>query len=205
MVNGRRERGTAILEAGVWLTMLLPVSLLGVSVVATVHDQNVLRVVPEAVLREARVPPLRWVPNEYANAYEVDLAELRNVVSVISRKALGEAQQGVFKAGNISSKACFWIFSVNPRTGRLESPISSECDARGSLGAELSLDGELRQEVSTSVGIPLESAGSIGGFVNRLVVTGVVVGGELPDLFDGTSASQVSFGAVSCARQEITL
>lgn len=205
MVARRSQRGTAILEAGVWLTILLPVALLGASVVAAVHDQNVLQVVPEAVLREAQIAPLRWIPNGHGGQYEVAVAELRNVVSTLSRNALAEAQGGVFKARYLSSKACFWIFSVHSSNGKLESPISHECDARGPLGWELSVDNLVNRELSTILGIPRDRAGGSAGFINRVVVAGVVVGGELPDLLDAASATRVSFGAVSFPRQEITL
>jgi hypothetical protein len=205
MAIRRSERGSAILEAGVWMTMLLPVTLLSVSVVATVHDQNVLQVVPDAVLREVRIPPLRWIPNGHGGHYDVEVAELRDVVSTLSRNALAEAQGEVFKARHLSSKACFWIFSVHSSTGKLESPISHECDARGPLGSELSVDNLVHRELSTSLGIPRDRAGSTSGFVNRVVVAGVVVGGEVPELLDAASATRVSYGAVSFPRQEITL
>jgi hypothetical protein len=201
----RTELGTAIIEAAVWLTMLLPVALLGLWVVATVHDQNVLRVVPDATLREVRVAPIRWKPNGHGGGYEVDVDELRNAVSTISRNALAEAQQGVVKATNLSSRACFWIYSVNVRNGELESPIRTECDARGPFGTELSVEGYVTRAIATVTGIPRDALAGATGFVDRVVVTGVVVGGELPSLRDGTSPNRVSFGAVSCSRQEIAL
>ena len=205
MVERRSEKGIAILEAGIWLTMLLPIALIGVSVATTVHDQNVMQVIPDAVLREARVTPLRWSPNGYGGRYDPDLAELRNVVGTLSRAALLEARRDVFKAQKLSARACFWIYSVNTSTGKLESPISTECDVRGPLGTELSVGTDIAKELSNSLGIPRDQTGSTARFVDRVVVAGVVVGGELPSLLDATSFQRVSFGSVSFPRQEITL
>jgi hypothetical protein len=185
--------------------MLLPVALLGVSVVAAVHDQNVLQVVPEAVLREAQIAPLRWIPSGHGGQYEVAVAQLRDVVSKLSRTALEEAQGGVLKARQLSSKACFWIFSVHSSNGKVESPISHECDARGPFGSELSVDSLVNRELPTGLGIPRDRVGGAAGFINRVVVAGVVVGGEVPDLLGVSASTRVSFGAVSFPRQEISL
>ena len=205
MVGRSSEAGTAILEAGVWLTMLLPVALLGVSVAGAVHDESVLRVVPEAVLRETRVPPLRWSPNGHGGSYDPDVAELRSVLSTLSRAAVLEAQRDVFKVQNLSSRACFWIYSVNVSTGKLETPISTECDVLGPLGRELAAETYVRRDVLMSLGISRDQTGVGAKFVDRIVVAGVVVAGELPDLLGATSARRVSFGSASFPRQEITL
>jgi hypothetical protein len=181
---------------------LLPVSLVGISVVALVHDRHHLSGVPSAVLRESQASGLRWVPEGDGGHFEPDLVQLRVHLSEISRHAVDEAAQGVFKADSISAKACFWIFSVNTRNGALETPIWSECDARGPSGGGLSLGDDLARERAKAQGISL---GESDGYVDRVVVTGVVVSAETRHMLDPRVVYHFSKGAIAFARQEVVL
>lgn len=197
--------GMALLEGACWLAVLLPVALVGVSVVASVHDRNALQVIPDAALREVFSEGVRWVPDGLGGRYEANVPELRQALASLSLLGVSEAAQGVFKAQNISAKACFWIYSVDSSNGNLEAPISSECDARGPLGPELSLTWYIEQEVARCSGIQLREEGSAARFVDRIVIMGLVVGGDSPDLLDTTTSRRIEFGAVSYPRQEIAL
>lgn len=196
------ERGVGLFEAALWLMALLPVSLVGISVVALVHDRNHLSGVPSAVLRESPASGVRWVPEGDGGGFEPDLTHLRVHLSEVSRRAVDEAARGLCKADLVSAKACFWIFSVNVRNGALETPIWSECDARGPLAAGLSLADELAYERERAHGI---SVGERDGYVDRVVVTGVVVAAEARHLLDPRVAYHFSKGAIAFARQEVVL
>ena len=194
------ERGVGIYEAAVWLVALLPIGLVGISIVAMIHDRNHLSGVPSAVLRESSIAGLRWVPDGTGGRFEADVAQLRAQVASVARRAVSEAEGGMLKAEVVSAKACFWIFSVNPSTGKLEAPIWSECDVRGPLGAELSMVEELERGQRITHGIAVG-----GGFVERLVVAGVVVAAQTNSLLDPARPYRFSKGAITFARQEVVL
>jgi hypothetical protein len=197
-----RERGMGIYEAAIWLVVLLPVALVGASLVSIVHDLNHISGVPAAVLRESPARGLRWYPDGTGGHVEADLEELRVHVSRVSQRAVAETESGLLKADLVSAKACFWVFSVNASNGNLESPIWSECDARGPLGSELSLASELAYERDRARGI---SVGDNEGFADKVVVTGVIVGAEARHVLDARVAYHLSKGAIAFARQELVL
>jgi len=196
------QRGVGLLEAAVWLVVLLPVCAVAVSVAAVVHDQSHISGVPAAVLRESAVAGLRWIPDGWGGRFEPNVPGLRAHVTQIARQAVAETRQGLLKADSVSAKACFWIFSVDSSTGSLESSIWSECDSRGPLGNRLSLTEDLEFERAKARGIP---NGESGAFVERVVVTGVVVAAETSALLDPRGSFQVSKGAIAFARQEVEL
>jgi len=194
------ERGVGLYEAAVWLIALLPIALVGTSIVAMIHDQSHLSGVPQAVLRESSITGLRWMPDGAGGRFEADLGKLRAEVAMVGRRALSEAQAGMLKGGAVSAKACFWIFSVHPSTGKLETPIWSECDVRGPLGAELSLVEEIERERTVTRGIVVGEQ-----FIERVVVAGVVVAAQSERLLDPNRPYRFSKGAIVFARQEVEL
>jgi len=194
------ERGVGLYEAAIWLVALLPVALVGLSSVAMIHDRNHLAGVPSAVLRESSIAGLRWVPDGAGGRFEADVGQLRAQVATVARRAVSEAEGGMLKAGVVSAKACFWIFSVNTSTGKLETPIWSECDVRGALGAELSMVEELEREQGITHGIAFGE-----GFVERVVVAGVVVAAQADRLLDPNRPYRFSKAAITFARQEVVL
>lgn len=203
--DAKDVRGMALLESAVWLVAILPVMLAAVSVAASVHDQNVFQVAPEAALREVNAQGMRWVPQGTAGRYDPNLEALRLAVAKVSEAGLQEVSSEAFKAKNVSAKACFWIYLVNSSTGRLESPIHEECDSRGPLGGELSLTPYVTKEVARGGGIPLGPEFGANRFVDRVVLVGVAVGGDLPAPLSLSATERVQFGAISIPRQEVTL
>ena len=196
------EKGMCLLEAALWLVAMFPVGLAGLSVMALVNDLTVISHIPHAVLRDLSVSGLRWVPDGKRGRFEADLTSLRIDIKRIARRAVDEADRGLLKAGPASSKACFWIFSVNSSTGALESPIQAECDAQGPLGEGLLFTDYIQHEVSRAQGIPL---GSGNGFADRVVATGVVVGADAWRFSEPGSRYQITRAAISFARQEVML
>lgn len=196
------ERGMGLLEGALWIVALVPVAVTGLSAMASVHDLNVISRVPHDVLREVSVSGLRWMPDGNNGRFEADITSLRREIAGIAEQALAETERGVIQASPIASKACFWIFSVNSSTGRLESPIWSECDTRGSTSGELSLTVSLEAEQVSAQGISL---GHGKGFADRVVVTGVAVGTDMWRPLEPGRRYHVSRAAISFARQEVML
>lgn len=204
-MSKRSERGIALFEGSLWLAALLPLGLVCASVGAVVHDQAALRVAPEAALREISGGSLRWISDGFGGRYEADLPELRAIVARVSENALHGAQKDTFKTENISTKACFWIFSVNSSNGKLISPIHSECDGRGPRSRDISLEDYVSEEKPKRLGVPRGDSGQWAGYVDRVVLLGVAVVGDLPNLLEPSSTYRISYGAISYPRQEISL
>ncbi len=196
------ERGIGVFEASIWLVAVLPLVLMGGSMFALIHDQGHLVGVPVAVLREARFPGMRWVPDGAGGRFEVDVDGLRDQVVTVAQRAVAEAEQGILRADSVSAKACVWIFSVDARTGSLKTPIWSECDAQGPMGSELSLTADLDREREVSRGIMFAEG---EGFVERVVVAGVVVAAQTARLLGPGLTYRFSNGAITFARQEVVL
>lgn len=196
------ERGVGLYEAALWLVALLPVALVAVSVVALIHDQGHLSGVPAAVLRESPLRGLRWVPDGVTGRFEADSARLRTQIAMVALNAVMEARQGMLKADSVSAKACFWVFSVNSSTGRLETPIWSECEAQGPFGGDLSMTADLEREQGTFRGIAVSEG---KGFVERVIVAGVIVAAQTGHLLDPRSTYMLSKGAIAFPRQEVEL
>lgn len=198
----RTERGMGLLEGALWIVALVPLALTGLSAMASVHDLNVIARVPHDVLREFSVSGLRWMPDGNKGRFEADITSLRREIMRIAERAIAEVERGVIRAGPVASKACFWIFSVNSSTGKLESPIWSECDTRGPTGGELSLTAHLEE---VRVGAQGVSLGRGEGFADRVVVTGVAVGADMWRPLEPRRRYQISRAAISFARQEVML
>ena len=200
-----RVGGFAAFEGAVWLMVLFPALLVSGSLLGTIHDQNILQSLPETVLRETYTEGVRWSPGRAGNVYEVPRAEMRKVVASVSQAAMREAEASVFKVKNVSTRACYWIFSVNPSNGRLNTPISTECDSQGVLGGSLSLQRYLDREKVVGRGVDISDSPEQASFAERVALVGLVVGGEFPTIAPGSPLQRMEFGAVIVARQEITL
>lgn len=200
-----REGGFAALEGAIWLMALLPAVLVSGSLLGTVHDQNVLQNIPDAVLRETYTDGVRWTTGRGGDSYEVSRDYMRRVAASVSQAAMREAERSVFKVGNISAQACFWIFSVNPSNGRLNLPISTECEFQGPIGRSLSLQRYLDRERVVGRGVDVSDSPDAPRFAERVALVGLVVGGEFARIGLEAPLQRMEFGAVIVARQEITL
>jgi len=54
------QHGIAMIETAAWMVVLLPICLCAASLGGLMHDQNVLRSIPELVVRQTEVEGLVW-------------------------------------------------------------------------------------------------------------------------------------------------
>jgi hypothetical protein len=200
------NRGIAFVEAAMWLSVTMPVAFLGAGLVGMVHDQSLLQGVPASVLREVEVPGGQWSPtNGTLATISFDTVRLAQSVQTLVAAAFQEASAGVLRADKISAKGCFWIFSVNKRTGSLETPISTGCSSQGPLAGAISLAEPLRREVQEGRGLLLGALGGSSAYGDRVALVGVGVAGEFPGAFTSDQPVQIVWGEVSYPRQEVGL
>lgn len=202
----RRMRGVAFVETAIWIAVVLPVGLVGAGLVGLIHDQNVLMGIPSSVMREGDIPGGAWsLRGDGVSEVTFDTTALARTLHDMAMRARAEATHGVLRTEKVSSKACYWIFSVNTRTGSLENPISSECRSQGPEGGGLSFEDLLRRERGDGRGILLGSKGGDGAYADRVALVGVGIRGDFPGVLSSAPLARIEWGEVSYPRQEVGL
>lgn len=199
-----RERGVAFIEAAMWLLITLPLALGIVSVLGEMYDHNVVSKIPASVLRESCVEGMRF-DGESGDSVIARHEALGHLVSELTSRGVLEAEGAVFHATNISAKACYVVYRVDTSTGYPSGSIQDGCDLKGPLAGRLTLNISRMSGASGKVGIPLMRSGATSGYFDRIVMVGVVVGGEVPNLLSPSTPKIFEFSALSVPRQEITL
>jgi hypothetical protein len=202
--GSRTSKGMAVLESALWIVVSLPLMLKGLSLIAILHDQNVLQGVPQASLREIFTEGMRWEPTSRGDQYLVSVENLRDALVTLTQSSLRESMDGVFKATGVSSKACFWVYSVNKFSGVLEGQLAAECDARGPGATNLSLVRYIEEETARHRGIGSRNGANGNIYLEKVVLIGLAVGAEIDDPLSGLPF-HLEAGAISIPRQEIVL
>jgi hypothetical protein len=206
MTSYHSVRGMAFVEAAMWLSVTVPVAFLGAGLIGMVNDQNLLQRVPASVLREIDAPPARWSLGSGAfNKVTFDAPRLAQAVESAVSAAFQEASAGVLRAERVSARGCYWIFSVNTRTGSLETPISTECRSLGPLGGAISLSDPLQREIQEGRGRVLGSLDGGGAYVDRVALLGVGSVGSFPGVFTYDQPVRIEWSDVAYPRQEVGL
>lgn len=198
------EKGVAFIEAAMWLLIALPLMLGIVSVLGEIYDQSVVSKIPANLLRESYVEGMRF-DVESGDGLVAQYEELGRVVAALTAKGVADGEGAVFHATKISAKACYVVYRVDPSSGHLGGTIQYGCDLRGPLAGRLTLNIHHISETSGKLGIPLLRNGATSGYFDRMVMVGVVIGGEVPDLLAPSKPRLLEFSALSVPRQEITL
>lgn len=202
----RSERGLAVLEAAAWLTVLLPCAVLGASLCLQLYDERTMAVIPEAVLREASLPSLRWISDGADGGFGLDTGELRASAAQLVAAASQEAFASVVHTTDISARACCWIFRVDEATGVAASLESQECVSTGSMQLAAELDAAFSRTAVPRVGAPADGAAEgDAGFVGRALVVGLAVGGVFSPPVAALPESEIAQVHIAYPRQEITL
>lgn len=204
-MEGMRERGVAALEAAAWLTALLPCAVLGATVCMKAHDQRVLGVIPEAAIREAAVPALRWSSDGNTGSFAIDPLTVRSMAESLALSARREAEASVLRMSQISVRACGWVYRVDTQTGALGALERQECAALGSLPLAAELLGARQSALEGRPGIRLGSPGEAPIFADRVLVVGVAVGGGFPSLGGALGDGAITAASAGFPRSEVSL
>ena len=201
---GIRERhhGIATIETAAWLVVLLPVSLFAASLGGLMHDQNVLRSIPESVIRQTEVGGLVWQGD---GRWLVDTEGVVAALSEMLEGAMKVGADGVLHATNVSGKACAWVYLIDSDTGQLRGELDRFCDARGPLGWSLDLNSYGSPVAGQRLGIPIRSTSATYRYIDRIVVIGLTIGAETTDLVSPYKKRRLEFGAISVPQQEVAL
>ncbi len=199
----RGQRGVAVLEAAAWLAVILPVAVLGASLCLQLYNQRTAAVIPEAVLREARSPALRWASNGEQGEFSIKNPEMRGTASALAAAALQEARTSLVSVKDLSVRACCWALTIDQQSGAVLGVEAEECVSNGALTVTSVLDAALSHATMTRIGVPLEvEDGSEPQFIGRALVFGVAVGAR----FIGPGmATTILQAHISYPRQEVSL
>lgn len=201
-----RQSGFVAMEAAVWCLLCLPLGLLGVSMYALAHDENVVQMVPESLMRETSGRVMTWRSDGDQGFFDVDQGRLVRIVEGLRDRGAVALQQASFKLGDISVRACYWVYDVDAGTGAVvDAPVLSDCRSQGPLGEELSLDIPRGNRIRRGVGKPIVSGGAVVEFVPRVVLVGVAVGGRYQGLAEYLRDETVQHGAVWVPREDVVL
>jgi len=206
MMLGGRQSGFAAIEAAVWCLMLLPLGLFGVSMYALAYDENIVQMLPESLMRETVGRVITWRSNGDQGVYEVNQARLVKIIEGLGDRGVAALQQASFKLGDLSSRACYWVYDVEPNTGTVSDfPVMSECYIRGALGAQLSLEAVRINRIRRGVAKPITLGNQVVEFVSKVVLVGVALGGRYQGLAEYLRDETVQHGAVWVPREDVVL
>lgn len=199
------QHGIAMIETAAWLVVLLPICLCAASLGGLMHDQNVLRSIPELVVRQTEVEGLVWQGGAGGAQWSVDGEEVSVALSTMLDGAVKVGSEGVLHATNVSGKACAWVYSIDPDSGRVRGELERFCDARGPFGWALDLNSFGFSVAGQRLGIPVRSTSATYRYIDRIVVIGLTIGAETADLVSPRKIRRLEFGAISVPQQEVAL
>lgn len=206
MSGYRRQRGFVALETAAWCLVCLPLGLLAVAMYALAHDENVVQMLPESLMRETSGRVMTWRPDGDRGFFDVDQGRLDDIITGLSERAAVSLQQAAFKLDDISARACYWVYDVDATTGAvLDAPLLSDCRSRGLLGAVLQLENPRLQRLRSGVAKPIVADGVVVEFVSRVVLVGVAIGGRYQGLAEYMRDEVVQHGAVWVPREDVVL
>ena len=173
----RTVAGFVAMEAAVWCVLCLPLGLLGISMYALAHDENIVQVLPESLMRETSGQVMTWRSDGDQGFFDVDQGRLVSIIEGLRDRGVASLQQASFKLGDISARACYWVHDVDPDTGAVSgTPSVSECRSQGVIGDTLALEVPRINRMRRGIAKPIISGGGVAGFVSRVALVGVAVG-----------------------------
>ncbi len=206
MFSSLRQGGFVALESAIWCLMLLPLGLLGVSMFALAHDENLVQRLPESLMRETKGRVITWRSDGESGFFEVNQGRLTAIVLGLRDRALLALQQQAFKLDDISARACYWVYGVDAVSGAVDSAaLISDCRSQGELSAGLQLETPRINRIQSGIAKPIVIDGEVGEFISRVVLIGVAVGGRYQGLAEYLRGDVVQHGAVWVPRQDLVL
>jgi hypothetical protein len=202
----RSESGIAFIEGAAILVVTLPLLLLAFAYIGMAYDQGVTRLIPQSLMREISVGVQRWRSDGKIGVFEAELDTLEELVRSLQDRARSELVNGSLKLAQVSAKACYWVFNVNPDSGDVVGGArASGCSANGAISDTLRLDDALNQTLRRGVSEPITIGGNTVEFVSQVVLVGVAVGGRFSGLAEYLTDETVEASAVWLPRQDLKL
>jgi hypothetical protein len=194
------------MEAAVWCLLFIPCGLIGVALYALAHDQNIVQMLPESLMRETSGRVMTWRSDGDQGFFDVNQGRLDALIEGLSDRGVTGLQRASFKLGSLSSRACYWVYEVDSNSGAVvDIPVASDCRSRGTDGASLSLEIPRVNRLTRGVAKPIVSGGGVVEFVSRVVLVGVAVGGRFQGLSEYFRDELVEHGAVWVPREDVAL
>ncbi len=201
-----RQRGFAALELAAWMAVLLPLALTFVALFGLVGDQQVVRLIPESLMREAIGRTLVWESNGINGDLRTEEDRLERMIGTLSLRGIAQLQDESLRVLDVSSRACYWVYNVDEVTGDVGNLVSQSCVAQGLRGNILDIDQALNRRLADGVARPITvSVGAGGGFFPRATLVGVAVGGRFEGLGELFREDTVEHAAVWVPREEVVL
>ncbi len=193
--------GFALIELALWATVLLPVVLAAASLFGQVYDSAVVRMVPEALLRETEGRVVTWRSDGIEGALAVDTSRLGRLVGGLVERGLRELSRESCALKSISALACWWAVSIDPNTGAGLGVTASGCSSQGPLTESLSLQGALQSRLTEPLGVP-----AVAGQYSRIrLLVGVAVGGAFRGLIPSAGETVLVGDSIGGIREEVSL
>jgi len=200
------QRGFVAFEAAVLCLVLLPLGLFGIAMYALAHDENIVQMLPESLMRETSGRVITWRSDGAQGVYEVNQVRLKTIIEGLRDRGLTALQHASFKLGALSAKACYWVYDVEPHSGVVgDYPVMSECRTQGALGVELSLEAPRINRIRRGVAKPIILGGQVVEFVSQVVLVGVALGGRYQGLAEYLRNATIQHGAVWVPREDVVL
>ena len=197
----RQSAGFALIELAIWAVVLLPVSLAAVSLFGEVYDSAVVRMVPDALLRETPGHLVTWRAGGFGGELAIDASRLGRLVGDLAERGRRELMKQTCTLRNVSALACWWALSIDPLTGIGVGVTSSGCRANGALAGSFSLEGSLQTRMTSVLGVPT----SEGRYSPVRILVGVVVGGTFRGLIPRPEDAVLTGSTIGGVREEVSL
>ena len=101
------------MEAAVWCLLFIPCGLIGVALYALAHDQNIVQMLPESLMRETSGRVMTWRSDGDQGFFDVNQGRLDALIEGLSDRGVTGLQRASFKLGSLSSRACYWVYEVD--------------------------------------------------------------------------------------------
>jgi|GEM_PF-2869790 len=205
MTRSPAKSGFATLELASWCLIILPILLMGADTLGMAHDQNVTHTVAAETTREVAGHALSWHSDGNMGIYQVDYDTLRATIDSMADRALVELSTSSLFLMDASVVACYWVVSVHPTSGLIESDEAMSCAERGPRAQELSLVEHRAHVPAESVGNPNPVSVGDERFAPKAILIGVQVGGRFRGVSPLTGNDLMKHGVIRSLREEMAL
>lgn len=201
----QKQGGFATLEVAAWSTIIIPIVLSFFAVFGLVRDQQVVRLIPESLVRESVGRSLAWQSNGISGEFRVQDTRLDLLVENLALRAVTQLELESARLQDISSRVCYWVYNIDSNTGAVRNIILKNCVGRGAMANSLSLEGALNRRVMGGIARPIATDDEGRGFFPSTTLIGVAVGGRFNGLAELFQDQAVEHATVWIPREELVI